>query len=332
MRRATLLPTLALGLLMAAGSGATPAQAQVPAAPDPVPGLPPSQNGWEYDIQVADKLFQSGYLDAAEQDYTKILTAYPDSVAGIDEAWLGLARVGQARGETARARASLQEVLRRDRSPLAAAEARDRYRQLRAEAEVQLSESRRAVFYYDDRLKRTSWMNPFGKLFNWLDLRRAQKDYDTRLAELNNFDPRFLIEPVAKPSQLASLDGEAAVGATGDAGEYRLTPEEMAALLRQNGGTPAGDALASDGSGDGAAPTGTGTSDPVATSGGGAEVASSGGAVDLETAQASYFATYQTLRQALASGDAAAIQQATAAYQAAKTGYEAAKTQQMAGS
>lgn len=246
MSRAPALTPLGMALVLATSVAATPATAQSgPAAP----GVPPSRYGWEYDLEVANRLYDNGYLDAAEKDYTKILTAYPDEVAGIDSAWLGLAKVHQARGETSRARASLQEVLRRDAPPQTAVEARDRYRSLRASAEQQINEARRGVFYYEARYQQTSWFNPFGKLFHYLDFRKAKKNYEKMVADVDKFDPRFLIEPVVRPSVHASADAgaHASEEAGGDAGTppaadgstsgtYRLSPEEMAALLGAAGG------------------------------------------------------------------------------------------------
>lgn len=352
MARGHSLTPLALALVITAGAAATPATAQQPAPG--APGVPPSRYGWEYEIEVADRLYENGYLDAAEKDYTAILTAYGDNSAGVDLAWLGLAKVHQARGETARARASLGEVLRRDSIPGVDVEARDRYRALRAEAEMQLNEARRAVFYYEGRYRQTSWMNPFGKLFHYMDFRKSKKKYEEMVADLDKFDPRFLIEPVAKPSMHASADtGSDAIDAAlasataGDgtvSDQYRLTPEEMAALLQQAGGAAHDHAHdhASSSTGDGtvaagATAGGTSAGDAAATgttgdgtgAGGAAVVAtamSGGEALDLDTAQASYFSTYQELREALSSGDAARIQTATQSYQDAKAAYEQAKT------
>lgn len=353
MARGHSFTPLALALVVAAGAAATPATAQQPAPG--APGVPPSRYGWEYEIEVADRLYENGYLDAAEKDYTAILTAYGDNSPGVDMAWLGLAKVHQARGETARARASLGEVLRRDSIPGVEVEARDRYRALRAQAELQLNEARREVFYYESRYQQTSWMNPFGKLFNWLDFRKSKKNYETMVADLDKFDPRFLIEPVSKPSVAASVDAgtdpvaTALASATlgeGDgtvSGQYRLTPEEMAALIGQSGGTPIASDSAATGTGTGAdagtaALAGTGDGSAAGDVGAGtgvagadvtATVASAGEVLDLETAQTGYFSTYQALREALSSGDAGRIQAATQAYQDAKAAYEQAKTASM---
>jgi tetratricopeptide (TPR) repeat protein len=302
---------------------------------------------------MANRLFESGYLESAEKDYNKILTAYADGTPGIDEAWLGLAKVHQAKGETAKARASLQEVLRRDSAAIAATDARNRYRTLRSEAELELNEARRAVMYYEARHRGGSWWNPFGKLFSWLDLRKARKHYSKLAKDLGNYDPHFLVDPIAKPSAQASVDAHASAnpGTTGtNAGDYRLTPEEMAALLRSQGGSPL---PVSDGQGTGSS-TATLGSDGTATSsddaasvevGGGTGTASAGtggppvvqastgtGTDDLESVQKTYFASYQALREALSSGDATKIQEATAAYQAAKGSYERAKLSQVGGS
>ncbi len=316
---------LALCLVLALPAGATPVTGALPVpqlTPEtgsPVaPGIPPSRHGWQYDLEVATRLLESGYLSQAQTDFEKILTSYPDNTPAMDRAWLGLAKVHQARGDVARARSSLQEVLRRDLDPGPVAEARQRYRVLYAEAEIQINEARRAVFYYEDRLARTSWLNPFGKLFHWLDARKAGKYYDQARAELELFDPRFLIEPVAKPPP-------ALASATPADGTFTLTAEEMQALLNQQAlastQPPAGVPSPTSGS---ALPSASGTEVsailPSATS------ATPSASVDIEDAKRDYLATYQTLREALGSGDNARIQAASTAYQRAKEIYESART------
>lgn len=348
-------PLLAVSLLLAAGAHATPSSPDASATA----GVPPSNYGWEYDIQVANRLFENGYVDAAEKDYNKILTAYPDGIPGIDAAWLGLARVHQAKGSSAEARASLQEVLRRDSSAIVAAEARELYRTLKAEVEIEVNEAVRAVQYYDSRYRSMSWWNPFGKLFAYLDVRKSKKQYKKVQENLEAFDPRYLIDPIAKPASLASVDqgtddaskGTVAtldipVGTSGSTnGAYRLTAEEMAALIRQAGGTPvtdqaSSDALASASTGsnagtDALSGEGSGESTVVPTSGTGSEavVPSTGTSTSpLEEVQKTYFSAYQELRQALTSGDTARIQAAQEAYGSAKQSYEAAKLGQINGS
>ncbi len=332
-------------LMLVSTAFATPAGSQAPGAP----GVPPSQHGWEYDLEVANRLLDNGYLDAAEKDYTKILTAYSDGVPGIDLAWLGLAKVHQARGETPKARASLQEVLSRDTVANASSEARERYRSLRAEAEMQLNESQRAVFYFEARYRQTTWMNPFGKFFHWMDYRKAKRSHSKMIEDMEDFDPRYLIEPVAKPSAHASIDSPSSEGAGGkpslDAGDtgidvdgalngdYRLTADQMAALLNANGGTTSTDTGVESGTTE---TIGTEVGESPATEAAPEEttppevLASQAPTLDVNAVQQEYFGAFQALRTALSSGDPAKIQEATDAYKLAKETFEAAKTQGMA--
>lgn len=305
----------ALALGLAPALLANPAQ---PAAP----GQPPSRKGWEYDLEVADRLFDSGYLKEAQEDYTKILTAYPDTVLGIDRAWLGLARVHQARGDTSQSRAAFEEVMRRERDPIAMAEARTRYRALRAEAELEVNEARRAVEYYVARYRATSWANPFGKIFRWFDQKKAKSAYERAAVNADSFNPRYLIDPVSAPPP-------AAMASTDPHGHetFSLTPAEMAALL--NGQSPA--------------PTGSaaGTGVPVATVPAATTPAASAvvpagttpaASANVEDLRTEYLRTYQELRAALATGETARIQATTQAYQTAKSAYEAAVNRGATGS
>lgn len=328
MNRRPLVAALTLALA-ATGSLAAPALpalpgplASGPAAAEGTPGIPPSRYGWEYEIEVANRLLQSGYLDAAQTDFTKILTAYPDESPAIDLAWMGLSQVHQARGDTLKARSSLNEVLRRDNDDGLSNQARQSYRRLASEAELQINEARRAVYYYEQRYMTTSWLNPFGKAFRWWDLRKARRSL-TKLEEgVGDFDPRFLIDPVAKPSRMASVDAAVDAAASGD---FQLSADEMQALLNQAAAAQGTGAAASTSPGGSTVPAGTeagstanASVDPPATT--------AAASVDLDTLKSSYLSTYQDLRAALASGDQGNIQAATAAYQAAKTAYEQAKT------
>lgn len=295
----------ALVLGLAQGLWANPAQ---PAAP----GQPPSRKGWEYDLEVADRLFESGYLREAQEDYTKILTAYPDSVLGIDRAWLGLARVHQARGDTAQSRAAFEEVMRRERDPIASSEARTRYRALRAEAELEVNEARRATEYYLARYRATSWANPFGKIFRWFDQRKAKGDYEKAAANADSFNPRYLIDPVPAPppGAMASTDPQGHQ-------TFTLTPEEMAALLN-------GQATGTTGTAGGATlPVATVPATTPAASTVVPSATTPAASTNVEDLRTEYLRTYQELRAALATGDTARIQATTQAYQAAKTAYEA---------
>lgn len=235
MRNRNVPQALATLLLASASLLATPADG--PLAPADSPGVAPSRYGWEYDLQVADRLYESGYLDAAQKDYEKILTAYSDGSPGIDHAWLGLARVHQAQGQTDKARASLQEVLRRENDSMVQSEARSRYRQLRSQSQNQINEGLRAVYYFEARYQSTSWFNPFGKVFHWWDYRKAKKQYEKLVKSSEDFDPRYLIDPVVRPSQVRASDDQDP-SSTSES-EYQLSAEELAALLKaqQEAGT-----------------------------------------------------------------------------------------------
>lgn len=315
-----------LGLIAGLAVGVTVALGQ---ATDPVAtGQAVDPNGWVQELRVADRLAAEGYLDAAQQDYEAIVRKYPSNVAGIDLAWLGLARVHTARNEVDSAKSSIEEVLRRNANPDAMAAARTGYRQIKGAADAAAAQAQQALRFTEYRYVSTPWFNLFGKLFTYLDLRAARKAADAAAAATSNFDPRLLIDidgppPAASavvPSTTATATGTAASATTATAATASHTAPPTAS-------SPAPVATGEPTAQPSVAVATTGTLTPAAS--GTATAAPSGTSPasptpDLVTLQRSYQDAYRKVQDAIKSGNTAAVNAASKEYQAALNAYRAA--------
>lgn len=157
---------------------------------------PTDPNGWVKEIQTADKLLAAGYTDHAQRDYESVIRRYPQNVAGIDKAWLGLARIHMARYAFDQAKASLEEVLKRNSDPGSVTAAKGVYRQLRQEAEAQAQQAAQQLQFLEYRYAMIPFFNVFAKLFTYLDLRKARAAAQAAQDQANGFDPHYFIDDV----------------------------------------------------------------------------------------------------------------------------------------
>lgn len=179
-------PLLAL-LFTATLTSAVFAQAAAPADP----------NGWVKEIATANKLLAAGYVDAAQKDFESIIQRYAANAAGIDRAWLGLAKIHMARYDFDQAKVSLEEVLRRNSDAESLNGAKSTYRQLKQEADGKAQQAQKALQFLEQQYAYTSWLNPFAKLFTYLDLKKARAAAEAATAAANTYDPHFFIDDVA---------------------------------------------------------------------------------------------------------------------------------------
>ena len=178
-----------LALLLAAMTMVGASYAQATAAVDP--------NGWVKEVAIANKLLAAGYVDAAQKDFEGIIQRYPATSAGVDKSWLGLSKIHMARYEYDQAKVSLEEILKRNSDAESVAGAKTTYRQLKQEADGQAQQAQQALQFVQMQYDQTSWLNPFAKLFTYLDLKKARTAADTALAAANGYDPHYFIDDVA---------------------------------------------------------------------------------------------------------------------------------------
>jgi tetratricopeptide (TPR) repeat protein len=314
--------------MVAATAAVAPVLAQGAGAP---PATPPGDpNGWVRELAIADKLAAAGYLDAAQKDYESIIQRYPSTVAGVDRAWVGLARIHLARFQFDQAKASMEEVLTRNSDAESVGAARGMYRQLKLEADGQLAQAMRAVQFMEYRFAMTPWFNVFAKLFAWLDLRNARKQAQRAAEHANGFDPHHLIELPA-PSATATY----AIAAADFAPAGSVTRPATGTVVSVHSPAPAASpwampspaAAASAAIGAGVVPVAAAASPQPAPSAAGALASGTSGTgtqPDLLTLQRGYQAAYRTLQEAMTSGNQARVQEANAAYQAALSEYQKA--------
>lgn len=267
---------------------------------------------WQTELAVADKLLESGYYEAAVEDYQKLVTTYSGQAPVVDRAWFGMARAYHAQGNTSAAKVSLEKCLERDQDVEATTGARQLYRQLKDEARLQAQQTEQAVQFFEARYYSTSWLNIITKLFDYFDLRKARKELTTASEYDGSFNPRYLIDPVALPAN------QDAAG-TGAERTFTLTAEEMDALLQklQTGtGTATEDATAAVGADDEVQPT---VETPAATAAP-AELSANPHA-DLKERRDAYLAAYRVLQDALRGQNQQEIQRANDAFQAAQRAY-----------
>ena len=276
--------------------------------------------GWEHDLAVADKLLESGYYEAAIEDYQKIVTAYPDQVPAVDRAWFGMGRAYHVTGNMPAAKVALEKCLERNLDEAAATGARQIYRQMKEEASLQKQEMEKAVQFFEGRYHNTSWLNIITKLFDYFDLRKARKQYAEAEAHDNEFDPRYLIDAVGmnKPAE-----GQQ---------NFTLTADEMDKMLNKIATNQTGAVV------DTAKPA---EEDTTATDGGTADATvqvetpaeetttdttlSANPHADLKERRDSYLEAYRKLQEALRGKNQLAIQEANEAFQKAQQSYKEAQ-------
>lgn len=279
--------------------------------------------GWQYDLAMADSLFQHGYLDAAQEDYQKIVANYPNVVPAVDRGWLGLGKVYDARGDATRAKACFEQVLERNSDTTAVNEARAMYVQEKKVADAELVEAERSVSYFEYRYYNTSWLDIFNKIFCYVDLRKARKTLDTKTTAVKSFDPRYLIPPVVTPV-VATGDAEFAVSAEELSQILKMVPEEEASTLAATGAGTTGTGTTAIGTPDG----GTATAEtPVAepTTAPISAVATSTEIEELKARRETYLAAYRDLQAALKTKNQVVIQTATSTFQQAVAAYNTAR-------
>ena len=276
--------------------------------------------GWEHDLAVADKLLESGYYEAAIEDYQKIVTAYPDQVPAVDRAWFGMGRAYHVTGNMSASKVALEKCLERNLDETATTGARQIYRQMKDEASLQKQEMEKAVQFFESRYHNTSWLNIITKLFDYFDLRKARKQYAEAEEQDIEFDPRYLIDPVglSKPAEGQQT--------------FTLTADEMDNLLNKvaNNGTGAvvdsakpaeDDTVTTDaGTTDATVEVDT-TADETTTD----TSLSANPHADLKERRDSYLEAYRKLQEALRGKNQLAIQEANEAFQKAQQAYKAAQ-------
>ena len=277
--------------------------------------------GWEHDLAVADKLLESGYYEAAIEDYQKIVTSYPDLVPAVDRAWFGMGRAYHVTGNVSASKVALEKCLERNLDESAATGARQLYRQMKDEASAQKQEMEKAVQFFEGRYHNTSWLNIITKLFDYFDLRKARKQYAEAEEYDNTFNPRYLIDsvPLAKPADNQQ--------------NFTLTADEMDKLLNkvatnQTGTTPADSAKPAEedtttseaGDGDETAAVETPVEETTSNT-----TLSANPHADLKVRRDAYLETYRKLQEALRGKNQLAIQEANTAFQQASKAYKEAQ-------
>ena len=286
--------------------------------------------GWQNDLAVADKLLESGYYEAAIEDYQRIVSTYADMSPAVDRAWWGMGKAYHITGNMDAAKLALEKCLERDMDETACSGARELYRQMANEASLQKQEMEKAVQFFEMRYHNTSWLNIITKLFDYFDLRKARKEFTQAQEHADTFDPRYLIDPVNIEGDSGEAEGNKS---------FELTAEEMDALLnkaaRNQEGTSAQDIDAGSSGEDSA-------EDSSETMAEGEELAETEEAVeqeretesqelsanphaDLKERRDNYLEAYRTLQDALRGKDQRAIQQANEAFQRAQSSYKEAQ-------
>src|SRR5690606_34554518 len=90
-----------------------------------------------------------------------------------------------------------EEVLRRNTDPESVSGARATYRQLKQEADGKAQQAQKAREFLEMQYAMTSWLNPFAKLFTYLDLKKARSAAEAAQAAANTYDPHFFIDDIA---------------------------------------------------------------------------------------------------------------------------------------
>lgn len=265
--------------------------------------LPAATGSWEYDLAVADRLFENGYLDAALEDYQGIITGYPEQVPAVDRAWLGLGKVYDAQGDLSRSKACLEQSLERNADSLAVEAARGLYIKQKQTADAAQAETQRALDYFQYRYDSISWLDIFNKVFALVDLRKARKANEEQSELVGSFNPRYLIEPVVAAGVVPVTTyqpSEAELAAA-----LNMVPESSDDTVRE-AATPT-------------ASTETVTETPVTVT------TTATGNEELSSKREAYLAAYRDLQSALASKNQLAIQQATTRFQEAVANYNNAR-------
>jgi len=277
---------------------------------------PTDPNGWVREIQIADKLVAAGYLDAAQNDYENVIRRYPSTVAGIDKAWLGLARVHMARSELDQAKTSLESVLKRDSDPDSFRSAAATYKQLKSQADVRLVQLYRVVQAMEYRNSLTPWYDLLSILSNYLDLRTARQQLDTASLYAKSFDPHYLIDVTPSTAQPAGTTSDTATSSSaGQSIQTVHTPPTTVVA------TPSSSPSRSES----ASPTATSETTIPSNSVTPTVSTPSGNPVDpLAEKQRAYQAAYRKLQEALTSGDQNLVIQTNRLYQAALEEYRKA--------
>lgn len=263
--------------------------------------LPAATGSWEYDLAVADRLLEHGYLDSALEDYQGIITSYPDQTPAVDRAWLGLGKCYDAQGDLSRAKACLEQTLERNADAQAVEAARNLYIQQKQSADAELGETQRALDYFQMRYDSTSWLDIFNKVFALVDLRKARKANEEKDGLVKSFNPRYLIPPVI-PAGVVPVTDSSSFAPTADelASALDMVPESTVSEKAEE-------------------PVVT-TADPVVT-----VTTTATGNEELGSKREAYLAAYRDLQSALASKNQMAIQQATTRFQEAVAAYNGAR-------
>ncbi|MBI4870562.1 MAG: tetratricopeptide repeat protein, partial [Candidatus Riflebacteria bacterium] len=98
----------------------------------PQPG-PPAGATAEFLIAEGNALLAAGYVDAALQDFQRVINLAPDTSSLVSKGWYGLARCYMSQGNQELAKASLEEVLSRNNDPESVNASRDVYKSLKGQ-------------------------------------------------------------------------------------------------------------------------------------------------------------------------------------------------------
>ncbi len=303
----------------------------------PQPGPPPNASP-EFLVAEGEALLAAGYLDAAIQDFQKVVNIAPDTSPLVSRAWYGLARVYVAQGNVEFAKTSIEEVLSLNNDPLSVDGSRSLYMNLKGQAEGQLAQVQQQYLYLQYRYHSTSFLNFISKFFAWRDMEKAKDALESAQMTAGSFNPRYLIPPVGSGSASETRGSET----------YRLTPDELQNLLDRipTSGTQADSA-------DGAT-AGEEETQEVASAASGEETTESAGAEEpevrasdaagagsdavsavapadnLAAMRQSYMDAYQDLQTAMGSSNPSAIAEATKRFEEATRTYSAARRQMTA--
>ncbi|MBI3891341.1 MAG: hypothetical protein HY303_07405 [Candidatus Wallbacteria bacterium] len=304
----------------------------------PQPGPPPNATP-EFLIAEGNALLAAGYVDAALQDFGKVINVAPDSSPLVSKGWLGLAKCYSAKGNTELAKTSLEEVLSRNNDADSVAAARGTYGDLKGRADLALAQAQQSLMYCQYRYYSISIFNFISKYFAWRDLKNAEQQVQQAQQLSDGFNPRYLIAPVGSgagqrasdtyqltPSQLDQLLQRVPTDGSVGAGTVVTGVNRPAASETASASTPAQPAVSSGTAASSrASSTGAATPPPATSAGSTAPTVTAAPADDLKTKRDAYLSAYKDLQTAVASGDNAAMQAATKSFQDAMKAYEAAR-------